>query len=139
MPVQHLKTVVTVIKNAILGAIAIWQLVQIGGLLDPFRGWQSPAPQVIAAVLLLTYFPARHLLRSVPKYRLKRWLGVALPVTVVFFFLSLNIVLGFNPGRYFLEPSHTLGRLQLTLAFYSLFIVCLAVVIALLDRLKPGG
>jgi hypothetical protein len=139
MPVQHLKTIVTAIENTILALFVIWQMIQLTGYMNPFRGWATPLPQLIASTLILAYFPVKYLIQRTAKYKLKAVLIAAVPLTIVMFFLSFNIVLGFNPGRWFLEPSNTFGRLQLTLAFYSFFVILLAVVIALLHRLKPGG
>ena len=128
------------LKNVLLGLSAIWQIVQIGGFLDPFRGWKNGLPQLLAAALfLLAYLSASSLCRRVPKYKLNSWHIIAVFTSLaVWLFMSLNIVLGLLPGDWFSGARMTEWRLLLTLLFYSLFAINLAVLIALLNRLKPG-
>jgi hypothetical protein len=124
-----------------LGSIAIWQIIQIEGFLDPFRGWKAGLPQLVAALLfVLTYLLLQPFLKRIAKSRIKLWhIGVALTFLLLLLLASLNIVFDLRPEGWFLEARKTETRLHITLIFYCLFAINLAIVIALLNRLKPGG
>jgi hypothetical protein len=94
----------------------------------------------VALISVLSYAFARALLSRLPKYRIRAWMIIiALAFLVLFFFLSLDIPLSLLPGEWFMGARMTERRLQLTLAFYVLFAINLAILVALLNRLKPGG
>ena len=108
---------------------------------DPFLGWQGGMPHfAVALISVLSYTLTRALLRRFPKDRIRAWMIILAFVFLVWlFFLSLNIHLGLLPGEWFMAARMTELRLQLTLAFYVLFATDLAILVALLNRMKPGG
>jgi len=129
------------LKIFLYGAWAILVFVQMTDVFDPFRGWQKGVPHYVAAVLcLLAYWVARIRLRFIPKFKVTDCqVIIVFAILVICFVASLNIVLGLRPPQWFLEAGGTELRLALTLVFYLLFAIALGVLIALLNRLKPGG
>jgi hypothetical protein len=77
---------------------------------------------------------------AVPKGKIAlRHVIYSFATLVILFLFSLNFVFGIFPGEWFEGARKTELRLILSLICYVLFMINLAAVIALLNRLKPGG
>jgi hypothetical protein len=124
-----------------LTVISIWQLANIFGYLDPFRGWGYPWTQLVAVLFFwLVYLAVTLSLRRYAKSNVKfRYIALSFTLLAISLMFALNIVLDLLPADHFLEARMTQRRLFFTLGSYWLFAISFALTVALISRLRPGG